>query len=107
METADDLEFENRIEEMLQVPGLEFTGSPIEKLFYIYRWGGTGSYHMSSFDGETGANARVLDCVAESIRLGQLPRGEIVLKPHWKVDYVDMVARHLGSLAESPAAANR
>ena len=76
MGTGEDLEFENRIAEMLQVPSLESVGSPREKLYYIYRWGGTGSYHVSWFDAAS-SHSKVLGHVAEALRLGQLPRGRI------------------------------
>jgi len=105
MGTGEDLEFENRIAEMLQVPSLESIGNPREKLYYIYRWGGTGSYHVSWFDAAS-SHSKVLGHVAEALRLGQLPRGRIILNPNWRDDYVDKAARYLGtSQTEMPAAA--
>ena len=96
MGTGEDLEFESKIADLFQVPGLEFAGHPVEKIYYIYRWGGTGSYHVSWFDGGAGGHAKVLDYVTDALRLGRLPRGRIVLEPNWKADYVDLAARYLG-----------
>lgn len=53
----------------------------IEHFHYIYRWGDTGSYHLSSSDTDTERRYR---------ELGELPQpqGLCRLKPHWRTDYV-------------------
>ena len=48
--------------------------------------------------------------VAERVRLGKVPVGQITLAPHWKADYVALVRKHLAKSsapAHSPIAAAR
>jgi hypothetical protein len=70
-----------------------------EQIYYIYRWGGTGSYHMSAFDqSETDLNAEqrpVNDYVQVRVEQGEMRLGEISLEPHWRTDYVALVRRYL------------
>lgn len=61
---------------------------PNEDIFYVYRWGTTGSYHASGWG--TAANVRAsvgAECVARA-QTDRMPRGEYILKPHWSYDYV-------------------
>jgi glycosyltransferase involved in cell wall biosynthesis len=61
------------------------------EVFYLYRWLGTGSYHLSDFgrgDDQVAAYARC--ALAE----GAIESGQIVLNPHWAIDY-----SHLASCA--------
>jgi len=98
MGTGEDLEFERKIAKSLGVRSLAFAGSPHDKLFYIYRWEGTDSYHVSWFDGGAEGHAQVLDHVTDAIRAGRLPAGRILLEPNWKADYVDKVGSFLSSV---------
>jgi glycosyltransferase involved in cell wall biosynthesis len=104
--TGYDLVFENSL-------GKHFHGSvkryPIkpEEIYYIYRWGGTGSYHMSAFGSYiAGANVghdRVESYVQRRAARGEIPRGDILLRPGWKTDYRQLVASYLTTLAEQSA----
>jgi len=75
-----------------------------EEIYYVYRWGGTRSYHVSGF-GETEYNRAVAEFVAELVRLGQLQVGEITLAPRWRADYVALVREYLASSAAPVLAA--
>ena len=68
-----------------------------EDIYYIYRWGGTGAYHVSGF-GEDQYQA-VAERVAEQLRLGQLQEGTISLRPHWKAEYGELVRAYLAAAA--------
>jgi glycosyltransferase involved in cell wall biosynthesis len=77
----------------------------LEEIYYIYRWVGTGSYHMSAFGGmESGQNvgqAEVAAAVEKQVRRGEIPLGRVVLQPHWKQDYPQLIVDHLATLAET------
>lgn len=68
------------------------------QIFYLYRWSGTESYHMSSFgrDG-TGkpGNDQVMEYALRELEQGKIQAGEIVLEPHWRVDYCQLVRDYL------------
>lgn len=98
-----DQEFEKRIQ--LLRPNVELaTPVEAEEIYYIYRWGGTGSYHLS--------NLCTLQAVAAHIErqadLGRVPQGEIQLRPDWKADYRDLVRTFLATgQAAQPEAARK
>ncbi|HYH44954.1 MAG TPA: glycosyltransferase family A protein [Thermoanaerobaculia bacterium] len=72
-----------------------------EELYYVYRWGGTGSYHLSGFGAlEAGQNvgyAQAAAAVENQARRGEIPVGRVVLQPHWKHDYPQLIADHLAA----------
>jgi glycosyltransferase involved in cell wall biosynthesis len=66
-----------------------------EELFYIYRWGGTGSFHLSAFGRDEGksikGNEHVATYVRHAVKSGQLPTGKIQLHPVWRNDYAGLL----------------
>ncbi len=60
--------------------------------FYMYRWGGTNSYHVSAF-GRGVDNA--MEHARRALAEGRIRSGEIRLRPHWSRDYPAMVREHL------------
>ena len=70
---------------------MEIEDVPIEELYFIYRWGGTGSFHMSGMadwgEGQTEATVWVQEQVAQ----GEIPAGRIHLHPHWKQAYPQLI----------------
>ena len=78
-----------------------------EEIYYLYRWGGTASYHVSGF-GQAEYHRAVADFVAEQVRLGRVSVGEFTLAPRWEADYVALVREYLAgvsTLTRSPLAA--
>lgn len=79
-----------------------------EEIYYLYRWNGTGSYHMSGFgvyrQGENVGHADVEAFVAHKAQAGEIRQGVIHLEPQWKQDYRQLVADHLKALAQAEAA---
>ena len=77
-----------------------------EYIYYLYRWEGTLSYHLSGFgpDGRTAktGNEKVADYVGRQIAEGLVPTGRIDLAPHWQMDYVALVKDYLGRLPPPP-----
>jgi hypothetical protein len=92
--------FERRLAR--SVPGSTSTyGIKPDEISYIYRWSGTGSYHMSAFGDYTpDANVghrEVEAYVQRSADAGEIQRGRIQLTPQWKQDYQQLVSDHIRS----------
>lgn len=68
-------------------------------IYYLYRWRGTASYHLSTMGTEGQEQQKVEQYVKTQAAQGALPQGQIQLKPHWKSDYGALVAAHLATLA--------
>lgn len=59
--------------------------------FYIYRWSGTGSYHISQWANCTNSVSVSADeYVRKEIEEGRAPVGKIILKPHWSRDWLSL-----------------
>ncbi|MEJ2061520.1 MAG: glycosyltransferase [Gammaproteobacteria bacterium] len=64
---------------------------PRNKLFYIYRWGGSDSYHASFAGGyRHGVSQATENYLSEQERLGRVSNGQIELKPHWTKDWTTL-----------------
>ena len=103
--TGYDLVFERRLEQ--HVPGCTtpYAIQP-EDIYYLYRWAGTGSYHMSSF-GTYEAGHNVGDSAVEAFvhrqaQQGAIPRGHVPLQPHWHAEYGHLVAQALAAMTPPP-----
>ena len=66
-----------------------------DEIFYIYRWAGTGSYHLSSHHEQGNELNQVTAYVEEQAQRGQIRQGEIRLTPHWQTDYCELVQAYL------------
>ncbi len=79
----------------------------LEELYYLYRWGGTASYHMSQFGalkaGENVGHPEVESFVQQQASRGEIPLGLIPLQPSWQTDYRQLVASYIANLAAEPA----
>jgi hypothetical protein len=71
------------------------------EIYYLYRWHGTQSYHLSGFGrdepGHSG-NDKVLEYVLRQLDQGAIPSGRIVLRPQWTVDYSRLARDHVATL---------
>ena len=67
---------------------------PVEMNFYIYRWAGTNSYHLSGF-GNVSDYRMAADYVDQQLASGGIAAGRLLLKPHWQVDYAAAVVNYL------------
>jgi hypothetical protein len=67
---------------------------PNEECSWFYMWGGRG-YHQSGMGTDTAERPNVIQRHSSYIenlrRKGLIPTGEIVLNPHWKKDYAQML----------------
>lgn len=104
--TGYDLVFEQRLKQKFPDTIAAYDIRP-EDIYYIYRWNGTGSYHMSGYGAyEPGANVghqQVETYVQRRAEQGGIQHGRIRLRPHWNDDYRGLVADCLRSQPESPA----
>jgi hypothetical protein len=62
-------------------------------IYYIYRKGGSTSYHLSDFasDGAGNEYERVADFVQSQAERGEIKLGHIELRPRWRSDYAAQV----------------
>jgi hypothetical protein len=102
MGSGQDTDLEERFFRVIG-PGKDYDIA-VEEIFYVYRWSGTSSYHMSGFgkDGEgskekTGAE-KVLDFALRQLAEDRIPRGDVRLEPHWAIDYVALVEEYVTRL---------
>ena len=90
----DDEVFESYLEQQFPGSTAPYDIRP-EEIYYLYRWSGTGSYHLSGFgDYASGGNVglnQVEAFVQQRAARGQMRRGTIALQPHWKTDYQQLV----------------
>jgi len=75
---------------------------PPEQIYYLYRWAGTGSFHLShdGKDPRNGREALRTRALAE-IMTGDIEAGEIWLKPQWTTDYVALARKFVGTLVSN------
>jgi hypothetical protein len=75
----------------------------LEQIYYLYRWAGTGSFHLSheGKDPEYGRNVLRTRTIA-AIMTGDIEVGEIWLKPQWSTDYLALARKFVGSLVQTP-----
>jgi GT2 family glycosyltransferase len=77
--------------------------------YCVYRWGGTGSDHLSALqrgDPDPSAAYRAAaEYVAGEVAAGRLPTGSIRLRPRWRREYGELVRAYLEELRARPAGA--
>jgi glycosyltransferase involved in cell wall biosynthesis len=99
--SGHDQMFELRLRQRFPGSTTPFAIQPADT-FYIYRWHGTGSYHLSGFGGlkigENGGNAEVANYIQQRASRGEIRQGRILLQPGWKTDYRQLVSSALAAL---------
>lgn len=95
--SGEDQDIERRFEEVI---GREKSLDHIapEDIFYLYRWRGTHSYHVSAFGkaptDATGAD-KVVAYALKELEAGAIGSGILHLEPRWDADYVDLVNQYV------------
>lgn len=69
-----------------------------EQVYYIYRWAGTGSYHLSGLGAAVSGEDEVAAYAQKQVERGELAQGHIRLTPHWIQDYSVLVQEKLRKL---------
>jgi hypothetical protein len=109
MGSGQDVALEAKFKRVLGREKLGFDDIPIDKIYYVYRWLGIGSYHLSAL-GQTPKEKRkdnesdsdlVTRYVASQLASGSLKSGRIFLTPHWKVDYQAKATDYIDRLRQS------
>ncbi len=104
--TGYDLLFERHLAQQFPGAATPYSIQPAE-IYYLYRWHGTGSYHMSQFGtlkaGENVGHQQVAAFVQKRANRGEIPLGRIPLQPSWQTDYRQLVASHIATVAEQQA----
>lgn len=85
-----DQEFETSLKKAAP-ERIEIDETATGDLYYIYRWGGTGSFHMSAGVEWGEGQQETASWVEKRAADGEIPKGRIVLHPHWRQDYQQMV----------------
>jgi glycosyltransferase involved in cell wall biosynthesis len=86
LNTGYDIGFEQLCEEAR--PGsIRVHPARPEEVYYVYRWSGTDSYHLSALSQNGQADQEVLAFVQKRAQWGLIKQGQIALKPHWRTDY--------------------
>ncbi|MCB0184234.1 MAG: hypothetical protein KDE31_08220, partial [Caldilineaceae bacterium] len=100
--TGYDLIFEQRLAQHFPAATATYTIQP-EDIYYLYRWGGTNSYHMSAYgylqEGQNVGHQQVEEFVQDRAIRGEIPQGDIPLQPSWRIDYRQLVSSHISTLA--------
>lgn len=104
MGSGQDMEIETKFQEI--VPKKNYDAIKPEEIYYLYRWSGTGSFHLSGFGRDTEkkkkpGNEQVADYIADQKKKGLVETGDIILNPNWKVDYLQLVKEYLTLQSQS------
>jgi hypothetical protein len=71
---------------------------PNEEVSWFYMWGGRG-YHMSGegtdHPGKLNAIQRHSAHVEAERVLGNIPTGDIIINPHWDIDYQQLLKHYI------------
>ena len=103
MGSGEDQEFEEKIEKIINRK-IASEVLPHEN-FYLYRWAGTGSYHLSvvaSEDGQDGEAVLLKQQTARAER-NEIPTGKICLSPNWQSDYEKQAKDFIAALPQLSA----
>ncbi len=100
---GSDAIFERQLEASFPGATALFAATP-EEIYYVYRWGGTGSPHLSGFGrakpGQNFGYAEFAAAVERQANAGEIPRGHVALQPCWRADYPRSVSMQIAALAE-------
>ena len=103
-----DQVFETRLGKAFRGSVAPYKAIKLEELYYIYRWGGIGSYHMSVYGtyrpSSNIGHQEVEQYVRQRAKKGEVRQGHIALTPRWKTDYQKLVDDYIASLQLEPAA---
>src|SRR5262249_15416406 len=88
--TGYDQVFERRLAQHFPGSTTPYEITPAD-IYYLYRWAGTGSYHMSGFGvyqaGHNVGHQDVEAFVHHQAQQGHIRHGHVALQPQWHTDY--------------------
>lgn len=89
MDSGEDAFLEDAFRRIIGTP-MNFPIQP-EDIYFIYRWGGTGSYHLSGYGRGPAGHEGVQEYVERKVKQGAIRTGRIALEPQWNLDYTALV----------------
>lgn len=97
MNSGQDIDLERRF---WNIPGVSIYDINVSDIYYIYRWSGIGSYHLSGFgkDNYNRNGLELVKSVVDSMVDNGMKIGRIELIPCWKKDYKLMVKDYISKL---------
>ena len=100
--TGYDLLFERQLASRFPGSTADHPVAP-EEIYYLYRWGGTGSFHMSGFGrlqiGQNVGQDQVEAFVRRRANRGEIPTGHVPLQPCWRADYSQLTSAYIAEIA--------
>jgi glycosyltransferase involved in cell wall biosynthesis len=98
MGSGEDQDFDKKIKEILKTDIA--TAVLPQQNFYLYRWYGTGSYHISVITSEDDQDAETVLLKQQTAKaeLSEIPTGKIFLRPNWKIDYAQQAKNFMAAL---------
>ncbi|MBZ5624216.1 MAG: glycosyltransferase family 2 protein [Acidobacteriia bacterium] len=106
MGSGEDKDIEARFEEVIG-GGKNYDAIKLCEIYYLYRWSGTQSYHLSGFgrdgSGRSG-NDKVMEYALGQLEQGRIQAGEIALVPQWSVDYSQLVREYVAAWPQGAGA---
>tara|TARA_Y100000310_G_scaffold345515_1_gene465851 strand:+ start:1622 stop:2407 length:786 start_codon:yes stop_codon:yes gene_type:complete len=105
MGSGQDWAIELRFESCEKYQKKNYNSIPLNEIFYIYRWAGTGTFHLSGFGkdkpNEKTGNQKVQEYIKKKMEKDEIKIGEVKLNPHWKQDYLQNVKDYIGTIIEN------
>jgi hypothetical protein len=100
MGSGQDQEIEQKFEALIGA-GMNYDSIRPREIFYLYRWRGTESYHLSDLGRESKGrpdNDKVMEYALRELKKGRIRAGEVVLEPQWSMDYAELVRDYVATL---------
>ncbi len=92
-----DQEFEQRCKLAAPTAVQVHSIKPVD-IYYLYRWQGTGTYHFSPQGTDGQEEQKIVDYVAGQATRGEIPLGDVQLRPQWRSDYGALVRDYLTTM---------
>ena len=89
MNSGQDMDLLNRLKKYLTSKRYKEVVFSPEEACYIFRWSGTGSYHLSGYGRDKEGKISGFNKIEEFIKSNPI-ESIVKLKPHWKKDYLQM-----------------
>jgi Glycosyl transferase family 2 len=100
LNSGEDMRLESDFQKVIG-PNKNYDAIEPTGIFYLYRWQGTESYHLSAFgeDSEVPTSMdKVSAYVAEQLRQGLIATGVVRLEPRWRIDYVALTEAYISGV---------
>ncbi|MCP4599016.1 MAG: glycosyltransferase family 2 protein [Proteobacteria bacterium] len=103
MNSGEDNSIEKKFLKRKERP---ITPLPLDAIYYVYRWKGTNSYHVSAYGIDRRGNNKISSLekigkrVSKEIAAQRMPIGKVILNPHFKMDYVSATRERIDHITK-------